>query len=168
MKLSIVRTDKKNISHLTVKSIEWFLERIKTDTKAEDIGKFRHYIARFGDTGQYEDNVPMAMIHPLVEMTKTENGNLEITTFNSLTIDTFCKAAYEVALGAYSGVLPKPIERQTVTARSSFRMTLDESPYYNSQATPMMVQIVRNDLMPTDESGSEQREMDYRGGVAAL
>ena len=85
MKLSIVRTDKKNISHLTVKPIEWFLERIKTDTKAEDIGKFRHYIARFGDTGQYEDNVPMAMIHPLVEMTKTENGNLEITTFNSLT-----------------------------------------------------------------------------------
>ena len=219
MKLSIVRTDKKNISHLTVKPIEWFLERIKTDTKAEDIGKFRHYIARFGDTGQYEDNVPMAMIHPLVEMTKTENGNLEITTFNSLTwlhvsglmkpdeikavkeaskilpttfaaftgadgksveilvsvsqkdvstkpqteaeIDTFCKAAYEVALGAYSGVLPKPIERQTVTARSCFRMTLDESPYYNSQATPMMVQIVRNDLMPTDESGSEQREMDY-------
>ena len=85
MKLSIVRTDKKNISHLTVKPIEWLLERIKTDTKAEDIGKFRHYIARFGDTGQYEDNVPMAMIHPLVEMTKMENGNLEITTFNSLT-----------------------------------------------------------------------------------
>ena len=70
---------------MTVKPIEWFLERIKTDTKAEDIGKFRHYIARFGDTGQYEDNVPMAMIHPLVEMTKMENGNLEITTFNSLT-----------------------------------------------------------------------------------
>ena len=40
-------------------------------------------------------------------------------------------------------------------------MTLDESPYYNPQATPMMVQIVRNDLVPTDESGSEQREMDY-------
>ena len=219
MKLSIVRTDKKNISHLTVKPIEWLLERIKTDTKAEDIGKFRHYIARFGDTGQYEDNVPMAMIHPLVEMTKMENGNLEITTFNSLTwlhvsglmkpdeikavkeaskilpttfaaftgadgksveilvsvsqkdvstkpqteaeIDTFCKAAYEVALGAYSGVLPKPIERQTVTARSCFRMTLDESPYYNSQATPMMVQMFREDLKSTDNTEPEQREMDY-------
>jgi hypothetical protein len=41
MRLSIVRTDKKHIPHLTVKSFEWFLERIKTDTKAEDIGKFR-------------------------------------------------------------------------------------------------------------------------------
>ena len=82
MKLSIVRTDKKNVRHLTVKPIEWFLQRIKTDTKAEDIGKFRHYVALYGDTGHYEGSVPMAMIHPLVEMVKTENGNLEITAFN--------------------------------------------------------------------------------------
>jgi hypothetical protein len=52
MKLSIVRTDKKHIPHLTVKSYEWFLERIKTDTKVEDVGKFRQYIACFGDTGR--------------------------------------------------------------------------------------------------------------------
>ena len=220
MKLSIVRTDKKNISHLTVKSIEWFLERIKTDTKAEDIGKFRHFIARFGDTGQYEDNVPMAMIHPLVEMVKTENGNLEITAFNSLTwlhvsglmkleeikavkeaskilpttfaaftgadgksveilvsvsqkdtstkpqteveMNAFCKAAYEVAVGAYNGVLPKPIERQTMTARSSFRMTLDDKPYYNPHVTPMMVQMFREELAPTIDTEPEQREMDFR------
>ena len=220
MKLSIVRTDKKNIPHLTVKSIEWFLERIKTDTKAEDIGKFRHFIARFGDTGQYEDNVPMAMIHPLVEMVKTENGNLEITAFNSLTwlhvsglmkpeeikavkeaskilpttfaaftgadgksveilvsvsqkdtsakpqteveMNAFCKAAYEVAVGAYNGVLPKPIERQTMTARSSFRMTLDDKPYYNPHVTPMMVQMFREELAPTIDTEPEQREMDFR------
>ena len=220
MKLSIVRTDKKNIPHLTVKSIEWFLERIKTDTKAEDIGKFRHFIARFGDTGQYEDNVPMAMIHPLVEMVKTENGNLEITAFNSLTwlhvsglmkleeikavkeaskilpttfaaftgadgksveilvsvsqkdtstkpqteveMNAFCKAAYEVAVGAYNGVLPKPIERQTMTARSSFRMTLDDKPYYNPHVTPMMVQMFREELAPTIDTEAEQREMDFR------
>ena len=85
MKLSIVRTDKKHVSHLTVKSFEWFLERIKTDTKAENIGKFRQYVARFGDNGIYEDNVPIAMIHPLVEMLKAENGNFEITAFNQLT-----------------------------------------------------------------------------------
>ena len=220
MKLSIVRTDKKGVRHLTVKSIEWFLQRIKTDTKAEDVAKFRQYIARFGDTGRYEDNVPVAIIHPLVEMVKTENGNLEITAFNSLTwlhvgnlmksedvnavkeaskilpttyaaftgadgrsveiivsvaqkdttakpmteveMDAFCDIAYEVAFGAYSGVLPKPIERQTVKARSSFRMTLDEAPYYNSQATPMMVQTLRETTKPADNPENEQREMDYR------
>ena len=88
MKLSIVRTDKKGVRHLTVKSIEWFLQRIKTDTKAEDVAKFRQYIARFGDTGRYEDNVPVAIIHPLVEMVKTENGNLEITVSKQETTST--------------------------------------------------------------------------------
>ena len=91
MKLSIVRTDKKNVRHLTVKPIEWFLQRIKTDTKAEDIGKFRHYISLYGDTGHYEGSVPMAMIHPLVEMVKTENGNLEITAFNGLSCFHRCR-----------------------------------------------------------------------------
>ena len=220
MKLSIVRTDKKNVVHLTVKTVEWFLERIKKDTKAEDIGKFRHYIALYGDSGQYEDSVPLAMIYPLVEMVKTENGNLEITTFNNLTwlhvghlmkseeinavkeaskilpttfaaftgadgrsveilvsvaqknltakpqteieMDTFCASAYEVAYGAYSGVLPKPIERQMVKARSHFRMTLDEEPYYNPQVTPMMVQTLREMAKSDDKSEPEQRKMDYR------
>lgn len=220
MKLSIVRTDKKNVVHLTVKTVEWFLERIQKDTKAEDIGKFRHYIALYGDSGQYEDSVPLAMIYPLVEMVKTENGNLEITTFNSLTwlhvghlmkseeikavkeaskilpttfaaftgadgrsveilvsvaqkdltakpqtemeMDAFYASAYEVAFGAYSGVLPKPIERQTVKARSHFRMTLDKEPYYNPQVTPMMVQTLREMAKSDDKSEPEQRKMDYR------
>jgi len=220
MKLSIVRTDKKHITHLTVKSFEWFFERIKTDTKAEDIGKFRQYIARFGDTGLYEENVPVALIYPLVEMAKTENGNLEIISFNSMVwlhvgglmkledikavkeaskilpttfaaftgsdgksvevlvsvaqkdisskpqmeseMDTFCAVAYEVAFGAYSGVLPKPIERQAVEARSCFRMTLDEAPYYNPQATPMMVQMLGPSHTSSDNADAESRIMDYR------
>ena len=220
MKLSIVRIDKKHVTHLTVKPIEWFLERIKTDTKAEDIGKFRQHIAHYGDTTIHEDNTPIAMIYPLVEMVKTENGNLEITAFNSLIwlhiqglmtgeeiravkeaskilpttfaaftgadgksveilvsvapkdiavkpqteeeIDTFCKAAYEVAFGAYSGVLPKAIERKTVTARSCFRMTLDEAPYYNPQVTPLMVQIIGDKHTPVDHTEPEQLEVDFR------
>ena len=220
MKLSIVRTDKKHVSHLTVKSFEWFLERIKTDTKAENIGKFRQYVARFGDNGIYEDNVPIAMIYPLVEMLKAENGNFEITAFNNLAwlhvgglmkteeikavkeasmilpttfaafmgadgksveilvsvaqkdaanapqteadMDAFCKAAYEVAFGAYSGVLPKPIERQGVTTRSCFRMPLDESPCYNPQVTPLMVQMLREDSAIAENPDSEQRISDYR------
>ena len=220
MKLSIVRTDKNGAKHLTVKPIEWFLQRIKTDTKAEDVGKYRQYIAHFGESGLYESSVTIAMIHPLVEMVKTVNGNLDITAFNSLTwlhvgslmkseevravkeaskilpttfaaftgadgrsveilvsvaqkdttgrpmteaeMDAFCASAYEVAFGAYSGVLPKPIERQSVKARSCFRMTLDEEPYYNSLATPMVVQTLREVTNPADIAEPEQRNMDYR------
>ena len=100
MKLSIVRTDKKNVRHLTVKPIEWFLQRIKTDTKAEDIGKFRHYVALYGDTGHYEGRV---------EMVKTENGNLEITAFNGLTwlhVGNLMKSEEISAVKEASKILP--------------------------------------------------------------
>ena len=199
MKISIVRTDKKGALHLTTKTAEWFLERIKTDTKSEDIGRLREFIAVHGDTDSYIRNTSIARIYPSVEMAKTDNGNLEIVTFNGLVwlhvadlmtlddieavkkasrmmpmtfaafvgadgrsveilvsaapndsqtmpktemeIDAFCQTAYNVAFNAYSGVLPKPIERQASTAKVCFRMTLDEMPYYNSQVTPLMVQI---------------------------
>ena len=220
MKLSIVRTDKNHMSHLTVKTFDWFLERIKTDTKAEDIGKFRQYVARYGDDGKYGGNTPIAKIYPLVELTKTENGNLDITTFNSLTwlhvgglmkleevkavkeaskilpttfaaftgvdgksveilvsvaqknmatlpqteteMDVFCAVAYELALGVYSGILPKPIERQDVKARCNFRMTLDEEPYYNPQVTPMIMKELGSSQISSDKTEEGQHETDYR------
>ena len=226
MKLSIVKTDKKNVRHLTVKPVEWFLERIKSDTKAEEIGKLRQYIQWAGDTGVYEKNMPIAMIYPSVEMEKTSNGNLDICNFNGLVwlhvadlmkqedveatkeaskilpttfaafmgadgksveilvsvaqtnmqaqpqteteIDRFCQAAYDVAFKTYSGILTKAIERQPSTSRSCFRMTLDEKPYYNPDATPLMVKIELN-AQDTDslsdlviEGMNEQREVDFR------
>lgn len=220
MKLSIVRTDKNHMSHLTVKTFEWFLERIKTDTKAEDIGKFRQYVARYGDDGKYGGNPPIAKIYPLVELTKTENGNLEIATFNSLTwlhvgglmkpdevkavkeaskilpttfaaftgvdgksveilvsvaqknmatlpqteteMDAFCAVAYELAFGVYSGILPKPIERQDVKARCSFRMTLDEEPCYNPLVTPMIMKKLGSSQISFDKIEEGQHKTDYR------
>lgn len=218
MKFSIVRTDKKKVLHLTVKTAEWFLERIQTDTKAGDIGLLRTHIARYGDTGGYERTTPVARIHPSVEMAKTENGNLEIVAFNGLValhvanlltpeerkavkeaskmlpmtfaafegadgrsveilvaiaqkgdvcpkgepeMDALCRAAYDVAYGVYSGVMPKPIERQTVTARSSFRMTLDAKPYYHPQPTPLTVDLGMTSKEDAPSSDVEElREVD--------
>lgn len=221
MKITIVRRDKKNAQHLTVKSVEWFMERIKTDTKAEDITKLRQYIASFGDTGGYETNVPIARVFPSVEMEKTENGNLEVKTFNGLTFlhvnnllrdkdieavkeaskmlpttfaafkgadgrsveilvsiaqkgtnklpqnepeaDAFYRPAYEVAYGAYNGILPNPIERQAVMSRSCFRMTLDEAPYFHPDATPLTIQMsLAAQNTPSDSSVEEQREVDMQ------
>lgn len=42
-------------------------------------------------------------------------------------------------MGAYSGILPKPIERQTFSARSHFRMTLDKQPFVSSDVRPLRV-----------------------------
>ena len=227
MKFSIVRTDKKRELHLTVKAAEWFLERIQTDTKAEDIGRLRHHIAINGDSGYYDEANGIARIYPTVELAKTENGNLEVVRFNKIVtlhvgnlmraedveavkeaskilpmtfaafkgadgrsveilvaverkkdgngnrdgdeaerpmteseMDIFCKTAYEAALGAYGGILPKPIERQTATARASFRMTLDPKPYYNATPTPLTVQFVVVGSSGRPTMADEQRETD--------
>ena len=208
MRFSILKTDKDNTQHLTVNPAEWLMEHIQADTKARIIGKLRFHIAYNGDDGAFEQKTPIAMIHPSVEMKKTENGNLEIVAFNGLIalhvpnllsqkdidavkeasmqlpmtfaaftgadgrsvevlvavakkgsdkwkgtseqeMDAFCKMAYDQAVRSYSGLLPYPIEKQTVSARSSFRMTLDPSPYYEPKATPLIVQI--ENLIGTSE-----------------
>ena len=41
-------------------------------------------------------------------------------------------------------------------------MTLDESPYYNPQVMPMMVQMLRGDSTIAENTESEQRTFDFR------
>jgi len=84
MRFTLLRTDKTNAVHLTTKTAEAFLERIKTDTKGEEIGRLREYIANFGDTGAYESNRPVAMVLPQVELKKDANGCLETVAFNGI------------------------------------------------------------------------------------
>ena len=220
MKFSIVNTGKEGQKRLTVKPVEWFMERIRTDTKGGAISKLRDHIADFGDNDELESSMPVAMVYPSVELKKTANGNLDIVAFNSLIVlhvgnllrpediqqvkeasmmlpmtfaafagadgrsvevlvsvalqeagrqlttewemDAFCKVAYEKACGAYGGILPHPIEYQTVTARSSFRMTLDEAPFYHPEATPLLVSALLpfTREKPTVEESDEQREVD--------
>jgi len=211
MKFSIVRLDKKRAIHLSVKTAEWFLERIKTDTKSEDIGGLRRHIAMFGNGEGYEQRTPVARIYPSVELVKRKNGTLEVAAFNGLVwlhvpdllkkeeqvavkeaskmmpmtmaafvgadgrsmeilvsaaradgllptterdMDVFCKTAYDAAFGAYSGILPKPIERQVVAARSNFRMTLDAQPFVNQDVRPLKVSGLP--MIPETKPSEEQ------------
>ena len=210
MKFSIVRIDKKRVLHLSVKTAEWFFERIKTDTKSEDIGGLRRYIAMYGNGEGYEQRTPVARIYPSVELVKRENGNLQIAAFNGLVwlhvadllkkeeqvavkeavkmlpmtyaafvgadnrsvevlvsvaptdgpmpvaeheMDVFCQTAYEAALSVYGAILPKPVERQPVTARSHFRMTLDEQPFVSADVHPLKISGLptATDAKPSDD-----------------
>ncbi len=74
-------------------------------------------------------------------------------------MDRLCLSAYDTAVAVYSGVLPKPIERQAVNARSSFRMTLDPQPYYNPQPTPLKV-AVSTATAPTASANDADTETD--------
>ena len=218
MKFSIVRIDKQKTIHLTVKSAEWFFERIKTDTKAKDIGRLRKHIAEFGNQAKYDHSDEIALVFPSVEMKKSANGNLDIVSFNGLItlhipqllkredveavknaskmmpmtfaaftgsdgrsveilvsvksidglvlqkekeMDEFCNVAYETAFGAYSGILPKAIERQNVTAKYAFKMTLDEHPYVNPAHSSLSIgyfQKAENSSSSTPVN--EQRDTD--------
>ena len=212
MRFSIVRTDKNNAIHLTLKAPEWLMERIQSDTKAGDVARLRQHVLYFGDIKGYDKLHTIAEIYPSVELTKTGNGRLEIAAFNGIVMlhvggllrqedltavkeaskqlpmtlaafvgadgrsveilvavedgnvngngngnvngnvnvnlnlndnlnrmEAFYRKAYDTALGVYSGILPQPIERQAVSARSCFRMTLDPQPYYNPHPTPLKV-----------------------------
>lgn len=221
MRFSFVRIDKQKALHLTVKPMEWFLERIKTDTKAKDIGRLRQHVAILGNKQSYSHLSDIAMVFPSVELKKAENGNLDIASFNGIVtlhvpnlikkedlqavkeaakmmpmtlaafigadgrsveilvnvvkadgslltkerdINEFCKAAYEIAMASYNGILPKPIERQDVSARSYFHLTLDENPYVCQDVMPLKIDqgnpSVHNKSVPSDESQQWDTDMD--------
>ena len=197
MKFSFVSIDRQKNIHLSVKTAEWFFERILSDTKSGSVARYREQIALFGSTGLKERNLSLAQVCPAVEMVKQANGNMEVVHFNGLVtlhvanllrakdielvkeaskmlpmtmaaftgadgrsaeilvavaskeaqkdfsteqeMNIFSQMAYESACSVYRGVLPFSVERQLVTARSSFMMTLDENPYYNANATPLLI-----------------------------
>ncbi len=84
IRFSIVRIDKKRQVHLSVKTAEWLLERIKSDTKGRDIGGLREYIADFGSAEGYEQRCPIARVYPSVVFDRGDGGSLEAVAFNPI------------------------------------------------------------------------------------
>jgi hypothetical protein len=79
----------------------------------------------------------------IVAVRKNENGQSSIfnlpSSMTEAEMDEFCKKSYETVVSVYSGLLPQPIEHQTVSARSHFLMTFDPAPYYNPSPTPLKI-----------------------------
>ena len=90
MKLTLVLRNKKNALKLSTKSIESFIERIKTDTKDGAVARRRRQLS-FGDyIAGYDRQYPSHLIYPSAVFEKDDNDNLCMKTFNgvvALTID---------------------------------------------------------------------------------
>ena len=90
MKLTLVLRNKKNALKLSTKTIESFIERIKTDTKDRSVGRRREQF-RYSDSMEgYDRQYPSHLIYPSAEFEKDANDNLRMKTFNgviALTID---------------------------------------------------------------------------------
>lgn len=90
MKLTFVLRDKKNALKLSTKSIENFIERIKTDTKDGAVARRRRQLSYGDHTYGYDRQFPTHVIYPSAVFEKDDNDNLRMKAFNgvvALTID---------------------------------------------------------------------------------
>ena len=84
MKLTLVLRDKKNALKLSTKTIESFMERIKSDTKDRTVGRRREQIRYIESIESYDRQFPSHLIYPAAEFEKDENDNLRMKTFNGV------------------------------------------------------------------------------------
>ena len=90
MKLSFVLRDKKNALKLSAKTLESFIERIKTDTKDGAVSRRRRQLAMGDYIDSYERQYPSHLVYPSAEFEKDGNDNLRMKNFNgvvALTVD---------------------------------------------------------------------------------
>ena len=90
MKLSLVLRNKKNALKLSTKTLESFIERIKTDTKDGAVARRRRQLGYGDHIAGYDSQYPSHLIYPSAVFEKDDNDNLRMKTFNgvvALTID---------------------------------------------------------------------------------
>ena len=84
MKLTFVLRDRRNALKLSTKTIESFIERIKTDTKDRTVGRRREQFRYTESIESYDRQFPSHLIYPSAEFEKDENDNLRMKTFNGV------------------------------------------------------------------------------------
>jgi hypothetical protein len=90
MKLTFVLRNKKNALKLSTRSLESFIERIKTDTKDGAVARRRRQLSYGDHIEGFDQQYPSHLIYPSAEFEKDDNDNLRMKTFNgvvALTID---------------------------------------------------------------------------------
>ena len=88
MKLTFVLRDKKNALKLSTKTLERFMERIKTDTKDGAVARRRRQLSMGEYTDGFDRQYPSHLIYPSAEFEKDDNDNLRMKTFNGVVVLT--------------------------------------------------------------------------------
>ena len=84
MKLTFVLRNRKNALKVSTKTIESFIERIKTDTKDGAVTRRRKQLS-YGDYIEgYDRQYPSHLIYPSAEFEKDANDNLRMKIFNGI------------------------------------------------------------------------------------
>lgn len=92
MKVTLIRTDKKNVQHVSTRTIETLMERMKTDVGKEAIATFRRQLPMIANLGwEYKDMHLMPRVCATSELTKKANKDLEFGQWNGLILLTLGK-----------------------------------------------------------------------------
>ena len=89
MKVTLIRTDNRNVPHVTVNTIEKLMTRMQTDTKQQTVQSLRRHLPMLVSLGwHFKDMHLLPRIYPAVELTKTSNGDLTFKNWNGLVLLT--------------------------------------------------------------------------------
>ena len=89
MKVTLIRTDKKKVPHVTVNTIEKLMTRMQTDTKQQSVQALRRHLPMLVSLGwHFKDMHLLPRVYPAVELTKTSNGDLIFKNWNGLVLLT--------------------------------------------------------------------------------
>ena len=84
MKLTFVLRDKKNAVKVSTRTIENFIERIKTDTKDGAVARRRRQLGYGNYMDGYDRQYPSHVVYPSAVFEKDDNGNLRMKAFNGV------------------------------------------------------------------------------------
>lgn len=84
MRLTLIRKDLKNLTHVTLKPIDSFMERVKTDTKAGDVAGLRRHVALIGREARYAQMHRLPVVCPAAELSLDTNGNMVMNVMNGV------------------------------------------------------------------------------------
>ena len=89
MKATLIRTDKKNIQHVSTRTIEKLMESMKTDVGKEAISTFRRQLPMIANLGwEYKDMHLLPKVCATSELAKSTNGDLEFRKWNEMILLT--------------------------------------------------------------------------------
>ncbi len=151
MKVTLIRTDKKNVPHVTVNTIEKLMARMQTDTKQQSVQALRRHLPMLVSLGwHFKDMHLLPRIYPAVELTKTSNGDLIFKNWNGLVLLTI------------GGVDDREKAEQVKVAAMGLPSTLAAFRGSSGKTVKLLVRVVAaNGQEPTTE---EEADALYRTG----
>lgn len=92
MKVTLIRTDKKNVQHVSTRTIETLMERMKTDIGKEAIATFRRQLPMIANLGwTYKDMHLLPRVCATSELVRNADGELAFGRWNGLILLTLGK-----------------------------------------------------------------------------